>query len=171
MIAFGSKAQNHALSALVKRAEDVLNPLGFKKQGLGEWIRQSCWKAEEIDLVIKGGTLKHVLPSFRVLIPLTTVSPSGEAHQHIAQINIARMLRPNAGPDFDVKVPNISFRTNGFVKSIMADITAALPWFDQFASPAACKASLAKYLKPGCPAYVDAEKYLDSVSGGTDGQR
>lgn len=128
MITFGCKAQNETLSTLVTEVDKVVNPLGFVRDRFGHWNRQVEWKIDEIDLVIKGGSMKCVLPSFRVLLPLTKASPSGETHHHIAQANIARYLRPNGGPDFDLKVPSISFGRARFVQSVVTDISNALRW-------------------------------------------
>jgi hypothetical protein len=170
MIAFGSKAQDEALSTLVAEVDKVVTTLGFVRDRFGHWKRQVGWKTEEIDLVVKGGSLKCVLPSFRVLLPLTKPSPSGETHQHIAQTNVARILRPDDGPDFDVKVPSMSFGKGRFVQTVVTDISNAMSWFEQFSSPQTCKTNLAKFLKPGCPAYVDVEKYLNGIGTGEQGK-
>ena len=162
MIFIGSKAQARNLDALVAAADAVLKSVGFEKTGEWEWRRNAAWRIEEVDFVVRGGTTKTVLPSFRVLLPLTEPSPSGEKRQYIAQINIARFLRPEAGPLYDTNVPVLTLGRDRFVQSIVSDVTASLPWFEQFATPEECKANLGKFLKFGCPAYLEAEKFLNS---------
>lgn len=160
MISFGGRAQDEALAALIAETDRIVIPLGFLTNSFGHWTRQSGWKTEEIDLVVKGGTLRYILPSFRFLLPLTKPSPSGKTQHYIAQANVARILRPDDGPDFDVKVLSAGFGKRRFVRSVVSDISNALSWFEQFSTPKICKAHLAKFLKPDCPAYVEAENYL-----------
>jgi hypothetical protein len=164
MISCGNKAQERALFSLVCEVDLFLKPSGFRQSRKYVWQRDLSWKIEEIDLVLKGATRKHILPSFRVLIPLIKPSELGDQFQHMAQVNLARLLRPDSGPEFDTVVPSISFRQAEFVRSVISDISTSLAWFDQFATPSQCKESLAKYLKPGCPAFLDAMDYLDSMS-------
>jgi hypothetical protein len=164
MISIGSKAQQQILDALVAAVDAVLCPLGFELTGKGEWQRNAAWRIDEVDLVMRGGTTKRVLPSFRVLLPLAEPSQSGEKRQYVAQINIARLLHPEASPVFDVVVPSLSLGKDKFVRVVVSDIDAALPWFGQFATPEECKANLGKFLKLGCPAYLDAEKFLNSLA-------
>lgn len=165
MISFGNKAQQQSLDSLVSAVDLVLRSTGFQKAGKWTWRRKTPWRIEEIDLVVKGGTSKHILPSFRVLLPRTKPSELGEEFQHIAQVNVARVLRPDAGPEFDTVVPSLSFGQEKFVRSVVADIEAAFPWFEQFSTPESCKTSLVKFLKPDCPAYLDAVRFLDSLPG------
>jgi hypothetical protein len=164
MVSFGNKAQQEALDALVVAVGGVLRPIGFEQASTWDWRRNLTWRIDEVDLVVKGGTSKHLLPSFRVLLPRTEMSQSGDKHQHIAQVNVARLLRPHAGPEFDEVVPSLSLGRGKFVRTVISDINAALSWFEQFATPEECMANLGKFLKFGCPAYVDAEKFLSSLT-------
>lgn len=163
MVSFGSKAQQQALDALRSAVDLELGPISFGRTDEWNWRRKAPWRIDEIDLVVKGGTSKHILPSFRVLLPRTRPSEFGDDYHHIAQVNVARLLRPSSGPDFDISVPASGFGKERFVRSVVLDIKAALSWFEQFATPEVAKASLGKFLKPGCPAYLDAEQYLDSL--------
>lgn len=164
MISFGSKAQQQTLDVLVAALDAILRPLVFERSDGYIWRRKTTFRVDEIDLVLKGGTFKQLLPSFRVILPRTKPSQFGDEFQHIAQINIARYLRPGAGPEFDSPIPSVSLTRDKFVHSIVSDINTALPWFEQFSTPESCRSSLVKFLKPGCPAYLDAEQFLNSLN-------
>jgi hypothetical protein len=162
MVIFGEKMRGHALKTLIMAVNDLLDPLGFRKTDSEEWRRNFDWKIEEIDLNSKASL--WLLPTVRLLLPKLRSSSPSESHHYVAQANIGRFLHPHDGPDFDIKVPSVGFRVDPFVRTTVADINAALSWFNQFALPEDCMASLSKYLKPGCPAYHEAEDFLTSLS-------
>jgi len=97
MFSFGSKEQQQALDALVAATNAVLRPVGFEKAGKWEWQRKTAWRIDEVDLVVKGGTSKHLMHSFRVLLPRTKPSQFGDKYQHIAQINVAQAVASHGG--------------------------------------------------------------------------
>ena len=161
-IAIGNEAIEQTLTALVRAVDEMICPIGFNQTDRNEWERKGAWKIEEIDLGVKEGLHYRVLPSFRILLPRTRVSELGDEYQYIAQDNVCKVLRPDKNAEY-VKVPRVSLGAGRFVRSIVTDIKSALPWFDQFATPELCKANLGKFLKPGCPAYVDAEEFLSTL--------
>lgn len=163
MIAIGKRAQQLVLTAVAGAVESILIQNGFLKSGNWEWQRRLEWRIDEVDLVVEEGLNSRLLPTFRVLLPRTKVSEFGEQYQHIAQINVARLLRPDQGPHFEVRLPATTLGQDKLVDSVSSDINRALPWFQQFATPELCRKNLERFLRIGCPAYLDAEHFLDSI--------
>lgn len=158
--------RNKVVQELVVELDEILNRNGFTKSAARKWIRRISWREDEVDIVIRGMECEEVLPSFRVAIPKYRPL-ADENSQYIAQINISRWLRPHEGPDFNMQVPAAGWAVRSFIKRVSAEVVAALPWFDEFTTPEKCSEHLQKYLKPGCPAYEDAQLFLNGVKEGT----
>ena len=62
-----------------------------------------------------------------------------------------------------IPLPKRKVNIPHFVEEFVELVTAALPWFEQFATPESCKANLEKFITPGTPAFVDAHRVLNSL--------
>jgi hypothetical protein len=154
-----------SLKTIVACLAPTLQIAGFSPAGPHAWERQSRWKVEEIDLGVETGVRTRILPSFRVMLPRKQISPLGDTYEYVAQVNIARYLRPAFGPEFAMELPKTPRRLHEFSKKVVRDVQNALPWFEQFATPELFVSNLSKFLKQNCPAYVDAKAYLESLKG------
>jgi hypothetical protein len=160
MFLIGRKVAKEALADADSAIDKLILPLGFKAIKEHQWRRMSAWRIDEIDLVVKGEIRVVVLPSFRVILRRPAPSILNKQWEYVANANVARILRPNSGPDFEKVVPQFSLFKSQFVNALVSDIAAALPWFKQFATPVLCIENLSNFLKVGCPAYVDAIAFL-----------
>ena len=144
--------RRQAVERTVSAVNDLIVPLGFE---LGtrdefEWTRTRAWCFDVVDLVVERERTV-MLPSFRVAIP--------GLDAYIAQANVGRLLSDRA--DY-IPIPWFRPKIGRHVRRVVREIEAALPWFDQFATAAACKENLARFVKPGAPLYVETMEFLDA---------
>lgn len=164
MSIFGEKVREEAVETLIPALDHLLSKVGFKQTERGEWERDSTWRVDEVDLRLRDVTRYGLQPAFRVAIPRSDVSQAGDTYRYLAESKLPRILHASAAVDASIPLPKLGLQIRRFVEGFVTDINAALPWFEQFATPEACKANLAKFIKPGCPAYIDAEKLLASLT-------
>ena len=163
MSLFGEAVRREALKILVPKVDHVLSAAGFKQTDLGEWERDSKWKIEEVDLRLSKVTRLGLQPALRVAIPRSDASLIEEKYHYLAEIKLPRILDSTAPVDACIALPKLGYQVQKFVDHFTLNIKAALSWFEQFATPEGCQASLGKFLKPGCPVDLNAEQFLNRL--------
>ena len=146
--------RSEAIDRAFKATTELLAPLGFEKGESCVWSRQSRWKLEVVDLLLRRDDTE-MLPSLRVGLPAIDA--------YLAQINVSRLLTERAT---HTDIPWFGPKIGAFVAGLVDDLRAALPWFDQFSTPALFMENLSRYQKPESPLYVEAMDYLSSLRVG-----
>jgi len=160
MPASTNKKQERLIDVVIASADRILSAEGFSQSDRGEWQRKSDWKIEEVDLRIRGMQGSRLQPAFRVAIPRSEITAVGDTYRYIAEAKLPQIVDPASKPTAQIVIPRFSFQADRFVKTITSDIEQSLNWFNQFRTPQLCKENLDKFIKPGCPAFLDAEKVL-----------
>jgi hypothetical protein len=163
MTLFSDNNRDAIVEPLIASIDNVLSQVGFTQSSRGEWERKSNWKLEEIDLRIREMSSQGLQPAFRVAIPRSDVSPLGDKYRYIAEVKLPQIIDKSAHPSAHISFPSFGFQTGRFVAKMASNIQRSLHWFQQFETPDLCKKNLKLFIKPGCPAYVDAEMVLDKV--------
>jgi len=164
MSIFGERIRKEAVDSLITSLDRLLPRSGFKQSDRGEWTRKAGWKIEEVDLRVDDMSREGLQPAFRVAIPTLDISPVGDTYEYIAEEKLPRIIDPSVAAGTRIPIPSLGHQVDRFITQLSGDFERGLRWFDQFATPELFKANLAKFVRPGCPAYLNAEQFLNSVS-------
>jgi hypothetical protein len=151
------------LNSLIEEIDKVLSPLGFIRSSDGEWERKCSWKIEQIDLRIGEIRGREFQPAFRVAVLRTNISSVGDNYFYLAEIKLPQLVDPSLRPNAHISIPRFFLQKKRVLSKTVEEVRRSMLWFQQFETPALCKKNLKKFLKPGCPAFVDTNIILDRL--------